>query len=98
MRSEIIKGGMCGPTILLLLSGCAQDNAVVEQDYGIAVRHMIAVQTANPGSSAYGLDGQKAALTLDKYRRDVANPKDVDKEGLTGSAGVSASGGTSNTN
>lgn len=73
---------------LLLLSGCAQDNAVVEQDFGSAVRHMIAVQTANPGSSAYGLDGQKAALTLDKYRKDVANPKEVDTEELTGSTGA----------
>ena len=25
-----------------------------------------------------GLDGQKAALTLQKYRKDVANPKEVD--------------------
>ena len=85
MFSEISQVGLSAAALSLLLSGCAQDNAVVGEPFGNSVRHMIASQTANPGRSAYGLDGQKAALTLDKYRKDVANPKEVDTEELTGS-------------
>jgi hypothetical protein len=77
---------------LLMVTGCASDDEFADPGYGNSVRHMIATQTATPGSSAYGLDGIKAGLTLDKYRKDVANPKDVDTQDLTGSRDASGSG------
>ena len=43
---------------------------------------MIALQTSNPTGGAMGMDGQKAALTLQKYRTDVALPRDVDEKEL----------------
>ena len=70
---------------LALIIGCANNNGISDQGYGNAVHNMIAIQTSNPGKSAYGLDGQKAVLALEKYKKDVANPKEVDSEELTGS-------------
>ena len=92
----IIKPYPTGPiaiaVCLLIVTGCARDDEVRDQGFGDSVRHMIATQTANPGSSAYGFDGIKAGLTLDKYRKDVANPKDVDTTDLTGSQNAAGSG------
>ncbi len=68
--------------ILLLLTACASENDRTDAHFGDSVRRMIALQTANPGRSAYGLDGQKAALTLERYRTDVANPHEVDTTAL----------------
>jgi hypothetical protein len=48
--------GICVP--VLLLSGCARDN-LAAQDYGNSVRHMIALQTSNPGRGTSGLDGRR---------------------------------------
>ena len=70
---------------LALIVGCVNDNGISDQGYGNAVHHMIAIQTSNPGRSAYGLDGQKAMLALEKYKKDVANPSEIDSEELTGS-------------
>ena len=64
------------------LLGCASNDEVAVSNHGEAVRHMIALQTSNPSGGAMGLDGQKAALTLQKYRSDVATPKEVDKKRL----------------
>ena len=69
-------------TMALLVFGCASNNEVAVSNYGESVRHMIALQTSNPSGGAMGMDGQKAALTLQKYRTDVAIPKDVDKKKL----------------
>jgi hypothetical protein len=85
MRNNAIPEpcGLLGATlILLLLAGCANEAQVADNDFGNSVRHMIALQTANPGKSAYGLDGQKATLTLERYRTDVANPGEVDTKAL----------------
>ncbi len=74
---------LLGPTLaLLFLTGCASEGERADNSFGNSVRTMIALQTANPGRSAYGLDGQKAALTLERYRKDVANPSEVDKKAL----------------
>ena len=66
----------------LLISGCIRNDEVVVSNHGNSVRHMIALQTSNPSGGAMGLDGQKAALTLQKYRTDVALPRDVDEKEL----------------
>jgi hypothetical protein len=68
--------GIC--VLMLLMSGCANEN-LADQDYGNSVRHMMALQTANPGRGTSGLDGQKAARSLEEYRKDVAKPESVDK-------------------
>jgi hypothetical protein len=86
--------GILGATlVLLVLTGCASETEVADNDFGNSVRHMIALQTAHPERSAYGLDGQKAALTLDRYRKDVANPADVDTKAL-GTAEANAAAAT----
>ncbi len=62
---------------LLLLAGCASDDPRDNYRFGGAVRHQIAIQTANPGASAYGLDGVKAAGALSAYQKDQGDPKSV---------------------
>ncbi len=84
-------------TCLLLVTGCASDDGVTDQGFGDSVHHMIATQTSNPGRSAYGFDGIKAGLTLEKYRKDVANPREIDTADLTGSQNVVGSGTGSGT-
>ena len=68
--------------ITLAGMGCATEDELSQDDFGRAVRHTMQVQTASPGSSAYGLDGQKAALAFTEYRKDVAKPAKVDKKEL----------------
>ena len=77
---------------LFLLLGCAADNPSADQEYGQAVRHMLAIQTAYPDRNARGFDGQKASLSLQQYRKDVAKPQKVDTQEL-GMVTVGGSGG-----
>ena len=63
---------------LMFITACASNDESTYSNYGDSVRYTIALQTSNPIGGAMGLDGQKAALTLQKYRKDVANPKEVD--------------------
>ncbi len=62
---------------MLVLAGCASDDSRNDYRFGGAVRHQIAIQTANPGASAYGLDGIKAAGALSAYQKDQGDPKSV---------------------
>ena len=62
---------------VLFLAGCASDDSRNDYRCGGAVRHQIAIQTANPGASAYGLDGVKAAGALSAYQKDQGDPKSV---------------------
>jgi hypothetical protein len=65
-----------------LLLGCATEPDITQDpDFGQSVRHMIALQTADPWSGGTGLDGEKATATLRVYREQVANPQQtVDQE------------------
>lgn len=67
---------------LLLISGCASDDYRDNYHFGNAVRHEIAIQTVNPGSSAYGLDGVKAVGALSAYQQNQGDLKSVDDMGL----------------
>ena len=58
------------------LTGCANDEKF-DPEYGYAVHNMITVQTSSPGKSSFGMDGEKALLTLKKYETDVSDPKSV---------------------
>ncbi len=70
--------GMRGAGLaLLFLAGCASDDSRDDYRFGGAVRHQIAIQTANPGGSAYGLDGVKAAGALSAYQKYQGDPKSV---------------------
>lgn len=70
--------GTLGTTLaLLLIAGCASNNPWENYHFGGAVHHQIAIQTANPGASAYGLDGVKAAGALSAYQKDQGDPKSV---------------------
>jgi len=66
----------------LVCAGCATDDNLAQDDFGHSVNHTIQVQTSNPGSSSYGLDGQKAALAFTEYRKNVAKPAKVDTKEL----------------
>lgn len=65
--------------VFLVLSGCTS-NEIADHTFGDSVRHMIAIQTARPRSQEIGMDGTKAALALQKYQKDVGDPKLIDKE------------------
>lgn len=62
---------------VLFLAGCAREDSRNDYHFGGAVRHQIAIQTANPGASAYGLDGVKAAGALSAYQKDQGDLKSV---------------------
>lgn len=59
--------------IVGVLPACAVPAPTVDEDFGAAVRHNIAVQTTNPdagGPDASGsIDGQKAVQALESYRQ-----------------------------
>ena len=85
MKTEMMRilfrlkvGGTLGVGLaVLFLAGCASDDSRNDYRFGGAVRHQIAIQTANPGGSAYGLDGVKAAGALSAYQKDQGDPKSV---------------------
>lgn len=81
-RSGNVVGLPIVMLMVLLIAGCASEDEISKSHYGESVRHMIALQTSNPQGGAMGLDGQKAALTLQKYRTNVANPQEVDNKEL----------------
>jgi hypothetical protein len=65
----------------LTIVGCATNDEYWETaDFGNSVRHTIALQTANAGSSGTGLDGAKAQTVLNAYRQDVAAPKSAERD------------------
>ncbi|SDX44513.1 hypothetical protein [Thiocapsa roseopersicina] len=66
----------------LLMLGCATEPDITQDpDFGQSVRHMIALQTADPWSGGTGLDGEKATATLRVYREQVAEPQEtLDRE------------------
>jgi hypothetical protein len=67
----------------LVLSGCATEPDITQDpDFGNSVRHMIALQTADPGSGGTGLDGEKARNTLRTYREHIGDPKRVEQDQL----------------
>jgi len=67
----------------LVLSGCATEPDITQDpDFGNSVRHMIALQTADPGSGGTGLDGVMARNIMQKYREHVGEPKRVERERL----------------
>ncbi len=72
-----VSGNLGMGLALLLLAGCASKDPWENYHFGGAVRHEIAIQTANPGASAYGLDGVKAAGALSAYQKDQGDPKSV---------------------
>lgn len=84
--------GLAALLPLCLLMGCATDEPNRDTRFGQSVRHMLAIQTASPDRNARGLDGQKAALSLQQYRKDVAKPQQVDTQEL-GVVAVGGSGG-----
>ena len=65
--------------IVLFLSGCS-GNETMDHEFGESVRSVIAMQTANPRSRDIGMDGTKAGLALQKYQRDVGDPKKIDQQ------------------
>lgn len=65
---------------ILIVSGCETQPSRVEQNFGSSVRNAIALQTSDPNSGAYGLDGVKAGNSLNEYRGDVAKPEKVERD------------------
>ena len=65
---------------VLLAGGCESQPSAVEANFGSSVRNIVAVQTAQPGQPAPGLDGNKAEAVLETYRGDVAKPERVERD------------------
>ena len=65
---------------ILLLTGCESAPTALERNFGSSVRNMIELQTAQPGDRGFGMDGRKAEAVLDRYRKDVADPKEVEQQ------------------
>jgi len=63
------------------LIGCAREPTVLDPPFGQSVRQMIAVQTADPSSSSYGLDGTKAINALEAYRAQSGPLEDLGEIG-----------------
>jgi type IV pilus biogenesis protein CpaD/CtpE len=80
------------------LAACADADLLAEEgtpspQFGVAQRHNLAAQIANPDAPAADgqqtMDGQRAALALDRYKEGkVIKPADV----LIGEVGSSGSG------
>jgi hypothetical protein len=64
----------------LLLGACATDANEPTTEFGASVRHMIVIQTEDPGTDAPPMDGQTAEAVLNAYRDDVADRKRVEKD------------------
>ena len=71
-----------------LAGGCASEPAHLDARFGEAVEQMQVQQTYNPSASQTNesrtvktLDGQKAAKTLENYRK--ADPKAAKSQGIT---------------
>ena len=77
---------------LQVLIGCASDEKF-DPEYGNSVRSMITLQTTSTSKSSYGLDGEKAILSLKKYETDVAEPKGIKKITISETAGMATSVG-----
>lgn len=74
--------GLLALACSVVLLGCATEPDITQDpDFGQSVRHMIALQTADPWTGGTGLDGEKATATLRAYREQVAKPQQtVDRE------------------
>ncbi len=74
------------PIAAVLLAGCAEPT-VLDPPFGESVRHMIALQTADPSRDAPGLDGEKARKTFDAYREQTEPLGDLGDLGEIGDTG-----------
>lgn len=63
--------------LVLMTSAAGCVSYPERQDFGEAVRHMQATQTALPGMPVEPHDGERARAILDVHRGDIAAPKDV---------------------
>jgi type IV pilus biogenesis protein CpaD/CtpE len=71
-----------GIVMALLLGGCASEPRHLDAQFGSSVTAAIQAQTLNPGAGddstpVMSMDGQKAAGTLEAYRRDVQKKTQV---------------------
>jgi hypothetical protein len=69
---------------LVAIGGCETSPTATETDYGNSVRSMVRNQTVNPGPADTATvdagDGERAQNSIDVYRKDVAQPEQVNKE------------------
>lgn len=72
--------GYLAMVAILILVGCTSNNETADHTFGDSVRRTIAIQTASPRSQEIGMDGTKAALALQKYQKDVGDPKKIDQQ------------------
>ena len=74
-RLEKIRNFLTAVALVTVVAGCV--SYPERQDFGEAVRHMQAAQTALPGMPVEPHDGERARAILDVHRGDIAAPKDV---------------------
>ena len=70
-------------SLLVLMSGCAEQPTLTEQNFGKSVRQMVSAQkyqqTINP-NPVEGIDGQQAEEVMQIYRTSVAKPQQVQRD------------------
>lgn len=67
---------------LLIVLGASAVGCIYteKEDFGEAVRHMQAVQTAIPGKQVAPQDGEKMRAVLQTYREDISKPQEINNE------------------
>ncbi len=81
LRTAMRISGLLALIAGLMLAGCATEPDITQDpDFGQSVRHTIALQTANPGASAPGMDAEKAATVLRTYRQQVGDHKTIEQD------------------
>ena len=76
-------------TILsITVTGCMSQAPVIDEDFGAAVKHNIAMQTINPDAvrpdDSATIDGQKARQAVESYRE---TPVEIQVESLIQNVG-----------
>lgn len=67
-RTQRMSIGILVVQIALFVPGCVHEPQLRDEPFGQSVRHMILVQTTDPGREPLGLDGEKALKALEDYR------------------------------
>ena len=94
MRSIQMNGiSLLGAILITLaaIGGCETTPTATEADYGNSVRSMVRNQTVNPDPSdavpVNSGDGERAKNAIDVYRKDVAQPENIQKDLVIGVGG-----------
>lgn len=78
LKAVVIKGLL--PVVLATTGATGCLSYPEEQDFGMSVQQLQAVQVARPGMQPAPQDGERARIVLEAYRQDVAGPQEIQNE------------------